>query len=156
MATFGGIRGLSQAFIRRGVKLGLSSTATINTLRKAGLTYRRKDMLGDFREWAQVPKKANVIKYVRRDYLPSKDMYVSTYGKQRAAFRYQVTGTIYNPETHERLPFTTNVVSEFQMTPNQVYDEALEPIKASTEAYKSDIENYVMEAAFYKVGEFWD
>lgn len=155
MSVYGGIRGLAQAFIRKGVKMGLSRGAIFDSLKPGKLTFRRKDFLADYNEWAQVPKKAGVIRYVRRDYLPGKAMYVSVTGKQRLSFRYQVAGTIYNPETHERVPFTTNVVSDTQMTSNQVYEEALEPIKQSTSAYKSDIEDYHLEGAFVKEGTEW-
>lgn len=153
---FGGIRGLAQAFVRSAVTRGLSAADTIRTLTAEGLTYRRTDMLKDYREWAQVPVKADRIKYVRHDYYPSKELYVETTGKQMRAFRYQVAVEVYNPETRERLHMTTNVVSDFQMTPAQVYDEALEPIKAATEAYKSEITGYFVGGAFHMEGEYWD
>jgi len=156
VATFGGIRGLAQAFIRSAVAKGLSSTATLKSLVDGGISYRRTNMLADYREWGQVPRKMSAIKAVRRDYLPSQSAYVETTGKQTQPYRYQITGNIYNPETGERVDFTTNVVSEFGLTPNQVYDEALEPIKASTEAYKSEIEHYTIEAAFHRIGSSWD
>lgn len=155
MAVYGGVRGLAQAFIRKGVKMGLSRGAIFDSLKPGKLTFRRQDFLADYREWAQVPKKAGVIRYTRRDLYPGKDLFVTTTGKQRLPFRYQVAGTIYNPETHERLPFTTNVVSDTQMTPDQVYEEALEPIKQSTSAYKSDIQDYHLEGAFVKEGTEW-
>jgi len=155
MTTFGGIRGLSQSFLRAGVSAGLSAAATIRTLAAEGLTYRRTDMLADFREWAQVPAKADVIKNVRKDYRPSRDLYINTTGKQLRAFRYQVTVDVYNPESKEKLQFTTNVTSDREMSPGQVEAEALEPIKRSTEAYKSEIPSYHIEAAFHKEGAPW-
>lgn len=156
MVIFGGIRGLAQVFIRSSVRLGMTAADTIRALETAGLTYRRTQMLADFREWAQVPAKADVIRYVRHDYRPSTGLYVETTGKQLRAFRYQVGVDIYNPETGDRLHMVTNVTSERQMTVGEVMDEALEPVKRSTEAYKSEITGYHLEAAFHREGEYWD
>jgi hypothetical protein len=156
VAPFKGNRGLAQSFIRSAVSRGLSSAETIRVLEAEGLTYRRQNMLADYREWAMVPKKADAIKNVPHKYYPSKDLYIETTGKQLMPFRYQVGIDVYNSMTREKFHFTTNVVSEFQMTPEQVFDEALEPIQASTEAYQSEITKYVLEAAFHKEGEYWD
>jgi len=156
MTTFGGIRGLSQSFLRAGVSAGLSAASTIRTLATQGLTYRRTDMLADFREWAQVPAKADVIKNVRHDYRPSKALYIETSGKQLRAFRYQVTVDVYNPETKEKFNFVSNVTSDRQLTISEINEEALEPIKRSTEAYKSEITGYHVEAAFHKQDMEWD
>jgi hypothetical protein len=156
MTMFGGVRGLSQTFLRSAVTKGLSAAAAIRTLAAEGLTYRRTDMLADFREWAQVPVKADRIKNVRKDYRPSRELFVETTGKQLRAFRYQVRVNVYNPETREKFEFTTNVTSAKQMTMAEAEAEALEPIKRSTEAYKSEITGYTVEAAFHKEGEFWD
>jgi len=155
MAMLRGIRGQSQPFLKSAVTRGLSSSETIKSLRQAGLGYRRTDMLADYREWAQVPQKANVIRYVRRDYLPSRAMYVETFGKQRAAYRYQVTGNIYNPVAKDTVKFTTNVVSDFQMTPQQVYDEGIPPVETAVGKSEYEITDYHLEGAFYKVGG-WD
>ncbi|KKM70564.1 hypothetical protein LCGC14_1439430 [marine sediment metagenome] len=155
MTTFGGVRGLAQVFIRSAVSRGLSSAATIRTLTTEGLTYRRTEMLADFREWAQVPAKADRIKAVRHDYRPSRDLFIETTGKQLRPFRYQIGVDVYNPETKERFHFVTNVGSERQLTIGEILDEALEPIKRSTEAYKSEITGYHVEAGFHQEGMEW-
>jgi len=156
MTIIGGVRGLAQSFIRSSVTRGLTSAATIRTLTTAGLTYRRTEMLADFREWAQVPAKADAIKAVRHDYRPSRRLFIETTGKQLRAFRYQVGVDIYNPETGERLHMVTNITSERSMTVGEVLEEGLEPIKRSTEAYKSEITGYHLEAGFHREGETWD
>lgn len=155
MTTFGGVRGVAQSFIRSAVARGLSSADTLRALTAEGLTYRRTSMLADFREWAQVPAKADRVKAVRHGYRPSRDLFVETTGKQLRPFRYQIGVDVYNPETKERFHFVTNVGSEHQLTMRQALDEALEPIKHSTEAYKSEITGYHVEAAFHREGLEW-
>ncbi len=156
MAFDGGLRGTWAVFIRSGVKRGLTSSQTLSAGQAAGLgTYRRTTYLADYREAAQVSMRAPAIKAVRRDYRPGRALYGKGGNRQTRNFRYQISIDVYNPETKYRKRNITNVVSDFEMTPNQVYEEALEPIRQSTEAYQSEIRSYVVEAAFVKEGIEW-
>ena len=156
MAFYGGLRGTWSAFIQSGVKRGLTSAQTLRAGRLAGLpTYRRTDYLSDYREAAQVPRRAPAIKAVRRDYLPSRSIYGKAGTNQTRSYRYQIRINIYKPDLKESYHITTNVVSDFQMTPNQVYEEALPPVNESVIGSDFNITDYTVEAAFAKDDAEW-
>jgi len=69
-----------EAFLRRPIAIlkipdaiarGLSPTAWIKELTSLGLSYRRANMLADFRSVAGTEARKGLLKYVRKDYIPN-------------------------------------------------------------------------------------
>ena len=52
-------------------KKGLSASKFIADMRARGLSYRRTDMLSDWRSVNEVERKADAFKYVRKDRMPT-------------------------------------------------------------------------------------
>lgn len=157
MAMFGGARGLWQAFIRSGVKRGWTSSHTLKQGLAAGLKgIRRTDYLKDYREWAQVPAKADRIKAVRHAYRPSRNLFIETTGKQLRAFRYQIGIDVYKPEEKKAFHMVTNITSTRQLTINEILEQGMETPKQSISGSNFEIIGYHVEAVFHKEGEYWD
>ena len=157
MATFGGIRGLAQAFLRSAAEKGLSFADAFNAMREGGLsTYRRTDMLKDYRQFLGIPDKADVLKYVRRDYRPSRDLYTVATGYQRANFRYQVDIDVYNRTTGESFPMSTNISSDVQLTRGDIEAAGLDAVKGSLDRSQLDVRGYKLFGAFAKGDTTWD
>jgi hypothetical protein len=156
MATFKGIRGVAQAFVRSAAQKRLGADYTLRALREAGMGYRRTDFLRDYREYAEIPAKAERIKYVRHDYRPSRDLFVETVGKQRTTFRYQVEVDVFKPETGETFTMTTNVASDVQLTIGQATSEGIDALTPAIDKSQFEIPGYRVTGAFHKEGEFWD
>ncbi len=50
---------------------GVSASQFINSMKDRGLSYRRTDMLSDFRSVNELERKADAFKYVRKDRMPT-------------------------------------------------------------------------------------
>lgn len=64
-------RAIAIKLIPKAFKSGLSASSFINQLRLKGLTYRRTNMLSDWRTVNSIEAKKDAYKYIRKDRLPS-------------------------------------------------------------------------------------
>ncbi len=101
------------------IKAGSSATAFIAEMRESGLSYRRTEMLSDWRTVGNIEKKTGLLKYVRKDRVPSPSLYAETKWDLSREFFYKV-------KVHTRLkpgePFQerfVNIVSDKPMTPGE-------------------------------------
>ena len=157
MAVFRGARGLAQAFLRSCAERGLGANEAIRMLREAGLaTYRRSDMLADYRQFLGIPEKAARLKYTRLDYKISHENYTDVVGYQRSKYRYLVVIETHNPVTGKTFTMRTNVASERELTRRQIEEAGLDAVEKTVEHYKDDIVKYYIGAAFHRAGEAWD
>jgi len=120
----GTIRAYAQEYIRASVERGLISAETIRLLGDEGLTYRRTTMLADYRDWANVTKKASALKFVRKDYQIGADLYSPVKYSQVLPYRYEVKVTFYDPRREKRIIEFTNIESYDPLTPGRAESEA--------------------------------
>ena len=156
MGVFGGIRGLAQSFIRSSAYRGLSANETLDALKSSGLGYRRTNFLADYRVYSSALEKSDRIKYVRKDYRPTKDLYTETFGIQRTRYRYQVDIDVKVRATGDTFVMSTNVSSDSQLSVGEAEAEALRSVSIDLDRSKFDITGYHPAAAFHKSGETWD
>lgn len=64
-------RAIAIKLIPKAFKSGQSASSFINILRSKGLTYRRTNMFADWRTVNNIEAKKDVLKYIRKDRLPS-------------------------------------------------------------------------------------
>ena len=76
--------------MRRAVDKGQSRASFLRELRAAGLTYRKTTMLADWRGIAQIERKKEVFKYVRKDRLPTTRAIAEVPWKLSTEFKYMV------------------------------------------------------------------
>lgn len=157
MAVYRGARGLAQAFLRAAAERKIGVNEAIRQLQAGGLpTYRRTDMLRDYRQFLGIAEKADRIKYTRLDYRISPENYTEVTGYQRSRYRYQVNIETHNPVTGKTFTLKTNVSSDTQLTRRQIEESGLGAVKDIVSEYKDDIVKYNVVAAFHREGEFWD
>lgn len=157
MAVFGGIRGLAQAFLRSAAELGLGANEAFRQMGEGGLSsYRRQDMLADYRQFLGIPAKADRLKNVRLDYRPSQGLFTDVTGYQRSLYRYQVNVETHNPVTGKSFTMSTNVASDTQLTRRQIEEAGYDAVKKTVDDYKDDVIKYGVAAAFHKSGEMWE
>ncbi|MBA7526373.1 hypothetical protein ES705_18535 [subsurface metagenome] len=59
------------ARMRGAFREGLSASRFIRDMREAGLSYRRADMLGDWRSINELERKEGAMRYIRKDRYPT-------------------------------------------------------------------------------------
>jgi hypothetical protein len=130
---------------------GLSSTAFIKELTSLGLTYRKALMLSDWRSVAQVEAKKDLIKYVRKDRIPSARVVADVEWELSQEYMYKA-------KVWSRLrpgdPMTerfVNLMSDVPMTPAQI-EEQIYRRWGEWEKYSAEsLERVQVSLAFHKV-----
>lgn len=125
------------ALMRGAFKRGQSSSSFIWDMKQRGLSYRRTDMLSDWRSESNLKAKEGLMQYVRRDYYPSE--------KVMAAQRYDISKEyMYVVKVQTRLrpdapviKRKVNILSDVPMTPRMVEQAVIEKW--------SEWENYTAE-----------
>jgi len=105
------------------ITAGKSAGAFLKEMQAKGLGYRRTTFLADWRSEGNIEKKTGLLKYVRKDYLPSPALYADVSYKLSREYFYKI-------KVHSRLrpgePIETrfaNIVNDRPMTPGELETE---------------------------------
>ncbi len=104
---------------------GKSASAWIREMRAKGLGYRRTTMLTDFANVGKIKRKEGLLKYVRKDYLPSTEIaQIKDWDMSREyTYRLKVKSREAPGEpVDERF---VSVVSDKPLTPREMEEEIL-------------------------------
>ena len=99
---------------------GLTPTAFIRELKDLGLSYRRTLMLADWRSVSGIEAKKDVIKYVRKDRMPSIRSVADVEWEMSKEYMYKVKAW---SQTRPDEPLTerfVNITSDKLLTPAQI------------------------------------
>lgn len=141
--------GLMRGAFRR----GQSASSFLRDMRSAGLSYRRTDMLADWRSVNELERKKGAMRFVRRDRFPATKAIAQVEWEMSDEFMYKV-------KVESRLspgdPLTerfVNILSDKPMTPAMV-EQAVTEKWAEWEDYTAEaIEKMVVWTAVHKVTE---
>ena len=114
------------ARMRGAFKKGQSASRFLKDMSKAGLSYRRTDMLADWRSVNQLQVKEGLVRYIRKDRYPA--------GKTLAAITWEMSKEyMYKVKVQSIIragePITerfVNIMSDVPMTPEMVEAEITE------------------------------
>lgn len=119
MVTTGQIRSEVIVRMRAALKTGMSGAAFFRELRERGLSYRRTTMLADWRSAGNIEKKTGLLKYVRKDYLPSPALYAEVTWKLSREYFYKLkVHTRIRPGEPVQEKFI-NIINDRPMTPGE-------------------------------------
>lgn len=139
--------GLMRGAFRR----GQSASAFLRDMRAKGLTYRRTDMLADWRSVNELERKAGAMRYVRRDYFPAAKAIAQVEWDMSDEFMYKVKVTSRLSPGEPLTERFVNIMSDRPMTPAMV-EQAVTEKWAEWEDYTAEaIENLVVWTAVHKV-----
>ncbi|GAI53811.1 unnamed protein product [marine sediment metagenome] len=120
------IRAETIARARKYIREGVSASRWVREMREAGLSYRRTDMLADYRSVLQLEKKEGAFRYIRKDRYPTEATIAAVGWAISKEYMYKV-----KVQSVLRLgePLTerfVNIQSDVPMTPAMVEAEVEE------------------------------
>jgi len=119
-------RAIVIAKMRGAFKSGLSASKFLLNMKAEGLSYRRSDMLSDWRSENQLETKKGLMQFVRRDYFPTEKTIASVDYAMSKEYMYKVR-TMTRIKAGEPLKERfVNIMSDIPMTPRQLESEVQE------------------------------
>jgi len=111
------------ARMRVAFREGMSASRFITDVTAVGLSYRRTDMLADWRSVNELEKKEGVIRYVRKDRYPTEKTIAAVGWEMSREYMYKVqVRSIITPGAPITERFV-NIMSDVPMTPEMVEAE---------------------------------
>jgi len=151
LIAFGLRRAISLKLIPKAFKGGMSASSFINQLRVKGLTYRRTNMLSDWRTVNEIEAKADALKYVRKDRLPS----IRSMADVEWAYDKEY---IYKANTWSRIhpeePLTQRMVtftSDIPLTPKEVEEQIATKWSAWERYIPEKVERIQVTSAYHRI-----
>jgi len=139
------------ALMRGAFRRGQSAGSFIADMRAKGLTYRRTDMLADWRSVNQLERKEGAYRFVRKDYYPTKAVIAEVEWKLSQEYMYKVK---VESRLRPDVPITerlVNIMSDVPMTPAMV-EQALIEKWSEWEDYTAEaIEKIIPFSAVHRV-----
>lgn len=141
------------ALMRGAFRRGQSAGSFIRDMRAKGLTYRRTDMLADWRSENQLHIKEGAMRFVRKDYYPTKAVIAEVEYKLSQEYMYKVK---VESRLRPDVPITerfVNLMSDVPMTPAMVEQSLIEKWSAWEDYTAEAIEKVTVWSAVHKVME---
>lgn len=111
------------ARMRGAFRKGLSASRFIAAMREVGLSYRRTDMLADWRSVSGLEVKEGLMRYVRKDRYPAEKTLAAVHWQLSKEYMYKVkVQSVISPG----MPITermVNITTDVPMTPAMVEAE---------------------------------
>jgi len=149
--TAGEIRAEVIARMKVAIGAGKSASAFIRESRTAGLAYRRTTMLADWRTVGDIEKKTGLLKYVRKDYVPSVELARAEGWKLSREYMFKVkVQTRIRPGAPVVERFV-NIVNDTPMTPRQIETEVQKQWGKWYPERREEITAVIPETAIHRI-----
>ena len=143
------------AKMRGAFRAGLSGSGFIKQMKAVGLSYRRTDMLADWRSINELERKADAFKYVRKDYYATAKTLAEVEWALSKEFMYKVKVESRLRPGEPIVDRFVNIVSYNPMTPRMV-EQAVVEKWVTWEKYTEElIETIVPITAVHRSG-LWE
>ncbi|GAJ21440.1 unnamed protein product, partial [marine sediment metagenome] len=138
---------------RGAFRRGQSAGSFITDMRAKGLTYRRTDMLADWRSINELERKEGAFRFVRKDYYPTKTVIAEVEWSLSQEYMYKVkVESRLRPDDPMTERFV-NIMSDVPMTPAMVEQSLIEKWTDYEEYTAEAIEKVTAWSAVHKVME---
>jgi len=139
--------GLMRGAFRR----GQSASSFISDMREKGLTYRRTDMLGDWRSVNELEIKEGAMRYIRKDYYPTEKTIAAVEWALSQEYMYKVkVQSRLSPDAPIKERFV-NLMSDIPLTPVMVEQAIVEKWSEYEDYTAEAIEKLTVWSAVHKV-----
>ncbi|MBA7618119.1 hypothetical protein ES703_25440 [subsurface metagenome] len=139
--------GLMRGAFRR----GQSATSFLWDMRERGLSYRRTDMLSDWRSINELESKADLLRYVRKDYYPTEKTIAQVDFALSHEYMYKVkVQTRLKPDEPLTERFV-NIMADEPQTPAQIEELAWRMMEARYGEIVSQVEKITPWTAVQRI-----
>jgi len=141
------------AKMRGAFRKGISASRFLADMKAVGLSYRRTDMLGDWRSVNEVEKKEGALRYVRKDYFPAKAAMAQVEWMLSKEYMYKVkVESRVRPDEPIAERFV-NIMSDNPLTPREFESLAWDMIKEQSPKRIGEVEALTGWSAVQRVME---
>jgi len=134
-------------------KAGLSASKFINNMKAQGLSYRRTDMLSDFRSVNEVEKKADAFRFVRKDYTPTPAVIAQVDWNLSNEYMYKVKITSRTSPGEPLTERFVNIMQDRPLTPGEVEALTWSMIGEQSPKLQSQVVKVVPWTALHRVDD---
>lgn len=142
------------ALMRKAFRQGVSASRFITDRRAAGLpTYRRTDMLADWRSVNELEVKEGLARFIRKDRYPTERTMAAVTWETSKEFMYKVKS---QSRLYPDAPITerfVNIMSDVPMTPAMVEQEAWERSFRQSPPKPTEERVFIMWTPIHRVEE---
>lgn len=132
------------------------ANVTLRRLEELGIGIRRKEGLKQYREYAKIPKKKGVIKYVKKRLMIPRSEYTTAFGVMTRRYRYKVGAKLYIEKTGKVLTRFTSMISDRPMGVGEVERTGSAVLRGLVGLYAAVITELWIAEAEHREGDAWD
>lgn len=139
------------ALMRGAFRRGQSATSFLWDMKQKGLSYRRTDMLADWRSINELEVKEGLMRYVRKNYYPAIKEMAASHWKWETEYTYKLrVQSRITPDApiKERL---VTIPSDVPLTPEIAEELAWEMIKEQSPKLVSQVERITPWTAIHRI-----
>jgi len=149
--TAGTIRSEVILRMKGAIEAGKTASAFLREMQAADLGYRRTDFLSDWRSVGEIGKKDGLLKYVRKTYQPSPELYAEVGWNVSREYMYKIrVETRIRPREPIESRFV-NIVTDRPMTPGELELEVQRAWGTWYPERREQIERVIPETAIKRV-----
>lgn len=146
-------RAESIARARKQIRKGVSASRWIADMKSLGISYRRTDMLSDYREVFELEQKKGLARYVRKGYVPSDKAAELHAWEMSAEYMYTVRSTRIARPGDEPITTYVNIMSDVPLTVEAIEQEAWERSFGQSPPAPGEERSFLLETAIRRVPE---
>lgn len=147
-------RGQAQPQLKKMVGEGLSTNRILKTLREAGLGYTYKHLANDIQKYKSYARAADVGKFLRKDYFPTKAALVEAWGDQKRNYLHRINFSFLDKTTGETTHMKYTFGTDERLNRGDAEEMAFNIVAERLDHYQSEIVKYGYQYTIYKKGMF--
>lgn len=139
--------------MRGAIAEGLSASRFMADMRAAGLSYRRTDMLADWRDVGEIKKKEGLLRFVRKGYVPSDKIVEIKAWAMSSEFMYKIRSQkIAYPGAPPEVSFV-NLMSDVPLSIEEIERLSWERSFDQSPPAPGEERQFITETAYRRVAE---
>lgn len=156
LPQIGSVRAWLQPIIRSAAAHKYPWTRLYEELKLVEPVYRKKEFGYDYRSYREALDRGERLKFVRRDYKPTANLFSEARVGMRKAFKYNVKSDFVDADGQVYSTRSSFVTSDRQLTRGEIEDIVKDRVSEIAEDYDIPTIKTTLSEAWHREGEFWD